>query len=177
MILNILNSTGSKCLPASLIPEAFGNILHDWHAEIVAIRAFNYFLITQCKLSSIEGADDAYYVRPRERYEVTRNSPQPFEIKEDVQIHMYCSEAPCGDASMELIVAAQDDGTPWERPTEANTADGAFIKPLLLGRKHFSEKGIVRRKPGRNLSVLTWYILTFCCSTIRCSRIVEQILY
>ena len=169
MMLTILNSTGSKCLPASVVPEACGNILHDWHAEIIAIRAFNYFLIEQCKTSSIENADNADYVRLRGNGEVTKSSPQPFEIKEGVKIHMYCSEAPCGDASMELIIAAQDDDTPWERPTEVIKADGASVKPTLLGRKHFSEKGVVRRKPGRNFNLVLYNTLTFCCSTIRCS--------
>ena len=144
--------TGSKCLPASLVPRTNGNILHDWHAEIIAIRAFNHFLITQSKLSTIQGNDSAQYVRRRDIHELTTSSPQPFTIKDDVKIHMYCSEAPCGDASMELIAAAQDDNTSWERPTVVNEADGSLNKPQLLGRKYFSEKGVVRRKPGGKLN-------------------------
>lgn len=117
----------------------------------------------------MEEAEDADYVRLRDDDQITKSSPQPYEIKEGVQIHMYCSEAPCGDASMELILAAQDDDTPWERPIEVVSADETFMKPTLLGRKYFSEKGIVRRKPGRNLHIVTRNILTSCCSTIRCS--------
>ncbi len=55
---------------------------------------------------------------------------------------MYCSEAPCGDASMELVMEAQEDATPWPI---ASHDDGSPTQ--LLGRGSFSQLGIVRRKP------------------------------
>ena len=69
---------------------------------------------------------------------------QPFELKEDVSIHMYCSEAPCGDASMELVMMEQDDATPW---TTGSVPEGTG--EYMLGRGHFDQLGIVRRKPAR----------------------------
>ena len=30
-----------QCLPEHLIAEANGCTLHDWHAEVLAIRSFN----------------------------------------------------------------------------------------------------------------------------------------
>jgi len=71
-----------------------------------------------------------------------QHNRHPFAIQDDVKIYMYCSEAPCGDASMELIMAAQDDATPWEKPADTDS-DG------LTGRGYFSELGVVRRKPAR----------------------------
>ncbi len=56
---------------------------------------------------------------------------------------MYCSEAPCGDASMELVMEAQEDATPW-----AVSVPDEGIASGLLGRGSFSQLGIVRRKPG-----------------------------
>jgi hypothetical protein len=90
--------TGMKCLPASKISESNGVGLHDWHAEILAIRTFNRFLLDECYRILSLGAsseilildkpgDHASY--PSEGLEV------PFQIKEDVKLHMYCSEAPC----------------------------------------------------------------------------------
>jgi len=38
-----------KCLPYSKIPHAKGIVLHDWHAEVLTLRAFNYFLIQECQ--------------------------------------------------------------------------------------------------------------------------------
>ncbi|KAI9702221.1 MAG: hypothetical protein M1820_006303 [Bogoriella megaspora] len=74
---------------------------------------------------------------------------QAFAIHEDVKIHMYCSEAPCGDASMELTMDAQDDPAPWEHPPDqGGTEDGQAFN--LHGRGYFSELGAVRRKPARS---------------------------
>ena len=42
-------ATGMKCLPHSKIPHANGNVLHDSHAEVLAIRAFNRFLVDECE--------------------------------------------------------------------------------------------------------------------------------
>ena len=69
---------------------------------------------------------------------------QPYTIRPEIRIHMYCSEAPCGDASMELVMDRQDDATPWPVRCggDANPNCG------MLGRGHFSELGVVRRKPG-----------------------------
>jgi len=66
------------------------------------------------------------------------SSMPPFKLKADVKIHMYCSEAPCGDASMELIMRAQEDSTPWKQAPET-----------MPGRGDFSQLGVVRRKPAR----------------------------
>lgn len=66
---------------------------------------------------------------------------------------MYCTCAPCGDASMELCMAAQEDATPWEvtRHTDPNPTDQVDLQEenLLDGRAHFSLLGVVRRKPAR----------------------------
>ena len=136
--------TGMKCLPSSKhLLLTSGTVLHDWHAEILAIRAFNYSLSLECyRLASCPT-----YISPilqrRETHEVTRfQDSQPFSIREALKIMMYCSEAPCGDASMELVMEAQDDPTPWTVPV---SGEGATSN--LLGRGFFSQLGVVRRKP------------------------------
>lgn len=59
---------------------------------------------------------------------------------------MYSTCAPCGDASMELCMAEQEDSTPWTVPPPDETKD----QPTLLdGRAYFSVLGVVRRKPSR----------------------------
>lgn len=135
-----------KCLPAAKIPSAHGVVLHDWHAEILALRAFNRFLIDECA-SIVSGSEPVSdFVRRRDVSEISRTAPQPFALKSDVGIHMYCSEAPCGDASMELTMEAQEDPTPWFPP--ANPTAGE-VDVVLRGRGYFSELGVVRRKPAR----------------------------
>lgn len=156
-----------KCLPTSKLPIARGTILHDWHAEILAIRAFNHFILEECKAVLATGRDTSPYLRLRNDADSGDGETQPFRWREGVLLHMYCSEAPCGDASMELTIAAQADSAPWEAPLprhlmerngfraapSASTTDnnGAADVPdlLLLGRACFSHLGVVRRKPAR----------------------------
>ncbi|KAL8295697.1 hypothetical protein RB597_009212 [Gaeumannomyces tritici] len=147
-------ATGMKCLPASKVPHAKGIILHDWHAEILAIRAFNHFVLEECRNLAM-GLSASEYLRVRSAEEIAQTnsdewwSGQPFAWREDVSLHMYCSEAPCGDASMELVMAAQEDSTPWEVPPGCGPSSPAEGGGDLPGRAYFSRLGVVRRKPAR----------------------------
>lgn len=143
--------TGMKCLPASK-PSLLGSgtVLHDWHAETLAIRAFNHFLLQECH----QLVSYANYTSPILRWRQAREasqvqSSQPLSIREGLRIMMYCSEAPCGDASMELVMEAQDDPTPW--PVTATSEEATSG---LLGRGSFSQLGVVRRKPCKQSHVL-----------------------
>nr|POE88180.1 trna-specific adenosine deaminase 1 [Quercus suber] len=153
-------ATGMKCLPQSKIAQARGNVLHDWHAEILAIRAFNRWLVDECLVHG-GGVGSSSWVQwnkttkgpfdPKgevnEEASSARNWRRPFALRPDVDIYMYVSEAPCGDASMELTMAEQEDKTPWSDRSALSPANSA--SETLLGRGHFSRLGIVRRKPAR----------------------------
>ena len=134
----------------SKLSQANGNVLHDWHAEILAIRAFNLFLIQECARIAVDGPHASKLLVERNQDVQAPTENQPFGISDDVGIHMYCSEAPCGDASMELTMEAQDDATPWKARQVSGHSNVEDIAPLL-GRGYFSELGVVRRKPGRLL--------------------------
>ncbi|KAL7938221.1 adenosine deaminase/editase [Trichoderma chlorosporum] len=163
-------ATGMKCLPASKLGDANGVAIHDWHAEVLAIRTFNQFLLDECQslidadrdapeaiLQQTDSLGDApeTILQQTDSLGVDTESDQytrPFGVKHDVKLHMYCSEAPCGDASMELIMAAQEDASPWELPDSTPTSAPSAISELdtgLPGRAYFSQLGIVRRKPAR----------------------------
>jgi tRNA-specific adenosine deaminase 1 len=49
---------------------------------------------------------------------------------------------------MELIMAAQDDASPWEIPLPSSTRSDSPLASLP-GRAYFSQLGVVRRKPAR----------------------------
>ncbi|KAH7402338.1 hypothetical protein DE146DRAFT_677266 [Phaeosphaeria sp. MPI-PUGE-AT-0046c] len=140
---------------ASIAAFPWGNVLHDWHAEVLAIRAFNRFLLDQCLYISLAPHPTSDWVRQRSEAEHVQYEQQAFTIREDVQIHMYCSEAPCGDASMELIMEAQEDATPWTRPpptvSDASMSSCSLQteQSALRGRSNFSHLGAVRCKPSR----------------------------
>lgn len=172
-----------KCLPASKLGDAKGVAIHDWHAEILAIRTFNRYLLDECQ-SLIDGSrdDPQAILQQSDSLGMEMESDRytrPFGVKHGVKLHMYCSEAPCksssiqkltvkghvanrsplnlgGDASMELIMAAQEDASPWELPTPTPTPTPASpqsaiseSESALPGRAYFSQLGIVRRKPAR----------------------------
>lgn len=95
-----------KCLPASKLPQAKGVTIHDWHAEILAIRAFNRFVLEECKHLALQGdgASQSEFIYRRttvqhgdQEQQATKTvwQRQPFAWREDVSLHMYCSEAPC----------------------------------------------------------------------------------
>ena len=152
--------TGMKCLPSSkssLLDSSF--VLHDWHAEILAIRAFNHFLLQEChRLASCVNYESPI-LRWRHECEVSEAPGlQPFGIHKGLRIMMYCSEAPCGDASMELVMEAQDDPTPWPVAVSGEGPPSA-----LLGRGSFSQLGIVRRKPCKQPRLLDHYPLLILC--------------
>ncbi|KAH7135641.1 adenosine deaminase/editase [Dendryphion nanum] len=147
-----------KCLPSTKLPQANGTTLHDWHAEILALRAFNRFLLDECLSTLTPPYQPSQFVTPRLTSEITPTEPQSFRLSNNVQIHMYSSEAPCGDASMELTMSAQEDATPWTSAPPSISSSNLIITTMdtqkpsptaLRGRSHFSHLGAVRLKPSR----------------------------
>ncbi|KAK2812592.1 hypothetical protein FQN50_001236 [Emmonsiellopsis sp. PD_5] len=147
-------------------------VLHDSHAEILAIRAFNHWLLEECKLMLEQGPKSPIHnegqtsttqttepsERPVSRYITWRShSYPPFALNPNIKIYMYGTCAPCGDSSMELCMASQEDPTPWTITPPPHSSSETPQSPastpppptLLNGRAHFSILGAVRRKPSR----------------------------
>jgi tRNA-specific adenosine deaminase 1 len=91
-----------KCLPASKLAEAKGVAIHDWHAEVLAIRTLNRYLLDECQsiVDSKHDGSGAILQRNEDRHE---EYTTPFRIRDDVKFHMYCSEAPCKLFSLLLL--------------------------------------------------------------------------
>lgn len=142
--------TGTKCLPASAMPKCQGSVLHDSHAEVLALRGFNHWLLAEIKTilenptyisPFLESSTQAVSQIRQDR--ATTVPPAPFRVKENVLIYFFTTEAPCGDASMEILMRcfAPETAAPWPADNTLGTA--------LQGRGHFSLLGHVRRKPSR----------------------------
>ncbi|TFK56195.1 adenosine deaminase/editase [Heliocybe sulcata] len=129
--------TGVKCLPASRLPER-GDALHDSHAEVLARRgAVRWFL------EEIQRSVDSPSPWFRKREDVT----EKYALCENVEVTMYVSTVPCGDASTRYLSSFQDpamaalkDSTVWP-----SLAPGLASR----GRDNYSLTGVLRTKPGR----------------------------
>lgn len=148
-------ATGTKSLPVSALSKCEGLILHDSHAEILALRGFNRWLLTEMRqiLESdlYSSAWLEFIARKDENHDVSQiSSTFPFRLRKGVEVSLFSTEAPCGDASMELLMSATEaagrDVTPW--PTTTAVQD-ASVSQLPPGRGCFSNLGALRRKPAR----------------------------
>lgn len=92
-----------KCLPVSKLSQSKGVGIHDWHAEMLTVRAFNRFILQECRDVLLQGDESPFVQFRTRRDDTTKNGDdgdgawdgQPFEWREGVSLHMYCSEAPC----------------------------------------------------------------------------------
>lgn len=124
-------TTGVKALPDNLISKSKGKMLHDCHAEILALRALNCAVVAECKKSESD---------------LVQKTGKKFRLKDDIKFALYISEPPCGDGSLELLVDSGD--TEWDRYTQLEGG-------VLRGRECYGMKGKVRTKPGRKDSPVT----------------------
>lgn len=88
---------------------------------------------------------------------------RPFKLRDGLTVHLFCTEPPCGDASMESLMNTRgaEGAVPWTREQRAHAENGdggggggtyrgsGCGGSQLQGRGYFSELGVVRRKPGR----------------------------
>jgi len=133
--------TGTKCVGASG-RCASGTVVHDCHAEVVARRALLCYIYEQLALAatSIDDPDCIFHM-------LRSDDRVSFSLKPGVKLHMFCSQPPCGDASLAgptcrtgaklLGDVPLDDGT-WR---EAGGGE--------------QQAGVTRRKPGRGEPTLS----------------------
>ncbi|KZT27056.1 adenosine deaminase/editase [Neolentinus lepideus HHB14362 ss-1] len=129
-------ATGSKCLPASKLPES-GDALHDSHAEVLARRGAIRWLLEEIERSA--HSPSSWIIKASEGGKYT--------LREGVEVTMYVSTVPCGDASTRYLASFQD-------PAMAALKDSATwpsLPPNLAarGRDNYALQGVLRTKPGR----------------------------
>ncbi|KAI0921433.1 hypothetical protein AcW1_004588 [Taiwanofungus camphoratus] len=139
--------TGSKCLPTIRFSKE-GDALHDSHAEILARRGAIRWLLEEVQRATCSGSVWLH-----------QSTDEKFKLNDGVQVYMYVSTAPCGDASTRLLVTFQD--------AEMAALKGSTAFPELppnitsRGRDNYSLYGVLRTKPGRADSPPT---LSMSCS-------------
>ena len=82
--------TGTKSIPRSFM-NMDGFVLNDCHAEVIARWGFLKYLFSQLELS-VTGIESIF--------KSNKVSQKPFQLLDNVRIHMFISEPPCGDGSL-----------------------------------------------------------------------------
>lgn len=133
-------ATGVKAMPDEARAYSQGWIVHDMHAEMLSLRLFNWYLVEEIRRASgsglLEKVGDKYRLRPT------------------VKLALYISEAPCGDASMEEVAGKR---VAWDDEKDSMPGEPVAKKQKInRGRAHFDRLGLVRTKPGRADSRITY---------------------
>ncbi|KAJ1961580.1 hypothetical protein GGI12_003175 [Dipsacomyces acuminosporus] len=151
--------TGLKCLNNKQLSR-FGDSVHDSHAEVVARRGFIVYLMDQLKQARNGQQQNSIF----EPYtDDNRHVKYRLDTKMDIKIHLYTSQCPCGDASIEYLQTEQDQEQTAKRKREEehrnDTLGAKRLKAddgcLIRGHQDFSSLGSLRLKPGRADSIPT----------------------
>ncbi|WVQ75601.1 hypothetical protein IAR50_005229 [Cryptococcus sp. DSM 104548] len=160
-IVPISLGTGVKVLPHARLPPA-GDAVHDCHGEILARRGFVRWLIHQAFLVSSTEASENHAATEEEIF-VERTASGQFRMKDGVEVWLYVSALPCGDASTMYTAMhqSQEEASQWsDSPRSVNPAPSLSTEvsiPLptsspvgpLRGRGIYSHLSSLRTKPGR----------------------------
>ncbi|AET38310.1 tRNA-specific adenosine deaminase Ecym_2596 [Eremothecium cymbalariae DBVPG len=158
-------ATGVKALPNEELERSHGRMLHDSHAEILALRAFNVVLLKQMALLAANPTETCDLV---ERC----NTTHPYRMRKRWKIALYISRPPCGDCSMDIL---GEDDTNYMQFSFDDCCQyiNPGIRTTLRGRFNYDCKGVTRTKPGRPDSKIT---LSKSCSDKLASKQVISIL-
>ncbi|KAI5958168.1 hypothetical protein CANMA_004322 [Candida margitis] len=132
-IIPITLSTGVKVLPDRVRNYPDGRIVHDMHAEILSLRLFNYFLLEEAS---------------KKQSKWVNRIQNKYKFRDDVKLALFVSEPPCGDVSMNYLSSSLISSEAWE----VSSSNNGFHR----GRNNFDQLGVVRTKPGRTDSLISY---------------------
>lgn len=164
-------ATGVKSTPNDDLKRSQGKILHDCHAEILAMRGMNRVLLEHVKKLKSSGALETDLI-------VKSSSNETYQLKPVWKLALYISALPCGDASMYPL--SKDEFPRGENNQEICIRDDdsiQFVKDgnttTLRGRMNYRRLGVTRTKPGRIDSIIT---LSKSCSDKLCLKQATSVL-
>jgi len=143
----VSSATGTKCTAS----RNNGRILHDCHAEILAKRGLQHVLWLEL-LERLHGTKC-----DNETNLLQCMDDSSFKLKEGLQIHLFVSDSPCGDASIYDIIG---DSAPQFTGSKLIARDDEKLKPgidqiqsvsnIAVLRESVQELGQLRFKSGRS---------------------------
>ncbi|KAF8204840.1 hypothetical protein BJ912DRAFT_939490 [Pholiota molesta] len=159
-------ATGTKCLPASRL-SLHGEAVHDCHAEVLARRAaLRWFLEETRRMYTSNPAalndndPDSAAAPYRSLWLVQRAEDGKITLSQGVQLHLYVSTIPCGDASTRYLAALQDPAIAALKDAHRLPAPSLSPSPVPIpqdpaapttarGRDDYLLLSVLRTKPGR----------------------------
>ncbi|XP_075045248.1 tRNA-specific adenosine deaminase 1 isoform X2 [Mixophyes fleayi] len=100
--------TGTKCVGQSKLRKT-GDILHDSHAEVIAKRSFQRYLLHQLSLALSKSPDCVF---------VPGSESGKWTLKPAVSFVFFTSHTPCGDASIIPTIPLEDQLCPTAAVSE-----------------------------------------------------------
>ncbi|QLQ80034.1 hypothetical protein HG537_0D00340 [Torulaspora globosa] len=163
-------ATGVKALPDVALTRSRGRMVHDCHAEILALRGFNTVIlehINYLKENPLWNSDL-----------IERRSTGSYALKSEWELALYVSTLPCGDASMiPLSKTAQAETDEYSKLSfeEGDRIQwiDEKIRTIIRGRFNYGKLGVVRTKPGRYDSQITY---SKSCSDKLCAMQIASVL-
>lgn len=139
--------TGTKCLAASQISPD-GDLLHDSHGEVIAIRAFKRYLFSEIN----------NFIETQESKLLEGSLDEGFSLKPHIKYHFYTTHPPCGDATIFPLTSSESDGQPLAKKLKI-VNDASFTGAKLIGGNQedvmAQDEGALRTKPGRGERTLS----------------------
>lgn len=150
-------ATGVKTIPEQLIEmnENKGYLVHDSHAEILALRLFNYYLLNEVLRQ--EGLNSTAKQLPIPKISIMEKyagCKDKYRIKKNIKLGLYISELPCGDSSMndkDLEDILKDNNVWNSKRIKTNNVENGIVR----GRAGYNQLGCLRTKPGRADSLIS----------------------
>ncbi|RKP37275.1 adenosine deaminase/editase [Dimargaris cristalligena] len=103
-------STGLKCLSQTRLVRS-GDVVHDWHGEVVARRCLVRYLFQQIRLTLSSPDSD---VGIFEIIEPSGQSPR-LKLRSSLKFHFYVSQSPCKSLNQSRILLSRPVGPPRNR--------------------------------------------------------------
>lgn len=162
--------TGVKALPDVALARSQGRMVHDCHAEILALRGLNTVILKHINYLEKDPLRTSDLIE--------KGSSGPYALKNGWELALYVSTLPCGDASMiPLSKTAQAESDeymklPLQEGDPIQWID-ENIRTIIRGRFNYGKLGVVRTKPGRYDSQITY---SKSCSDKLCAMQVTSVL-
>ncbi|KAK9844667.1 hypothetical protein WJX74_005320 [Apatococcus lobatus] len=143
--LSVLSiGTGAKCLGASQ-RSPVGQTVNDSHAEVIARRAFVRWLYSEIQRESASPAECLATTEARGSHLLVRVADRQFQMAPDIRLHMFISQAPCGDA---CIYPAPHCDRAMEPMCAERTLPQADVGPQI-GSKPRVRRQLTTAQPGQ----------------------------